>query len=196
MISPNVLKISPTVFMVSPRYTEHRLYRVILPRSTSEAINEAFDNENGRCRKSIQDRSWEGIWLEYGVDNAKRMSSKLKNTSWVYDNLEKIRDNLKSCSNVDIRRLTLQHLYILSQNKSWCLLQEENSRERVRKPDDPLYDDRGFMELIRLIKRNSTYSKVCQDKSQTTSLLVRVQITLVGNLNMFNCTILLQKRIF
>ena len=52
------------------------------------------------------------------------------------------------------------------------------------------------MELIRLIKRNSTYSKVCQDKSQTTSLLVRVQITLVGNLNMFNCTILLRKTDF
>ena len=52
---------------------------------------------------------------------------------------------------VDIRRLTLKQLY-LAKNKSWCLLQEETLRERVRKPDDPLYDDRDFMELIRLIK--------------------------------------------
>ena len=53
--------------------------------------------------------------------------------------------------------------------------------ERVRTPDDPPYDDQDFMELIRLIKGNSTYSKVCQDKSQATSLLFRVQRTLVGN---------------
>ena len=65
--------------------------------------------------------------------------------------------------------LTLKQLY-LAKNKSWCLLQEENSRERVRKPDDPLYDDQDFIELIRLIKGSNAYSKVCQDKSRTTSL--------------------------
>ena len=37
------------------------------------------------------------------------------------------------------------------------------------------------MELIRLIKGSRAHSKVCQDNSQTTSLLVRVQRTLVGN---------------
>ena len=48
---------------------------------------------------------------------------------------------------VDIRRLRLKQLY-LAKNKSWCLLQEEHLRERDRKPDDPLYDDHDFMELI------------------------------------------------
>ena len=118
--------------------------------------------------------------LGYGVEDAKRMSNMLSNPSWVYDNLEKIRDDLKSCPNVDIRRLTLKQLH-LAKNKSWCFLKEEHLRERVRKPDDPLYDDQDFMELIRLIKGSSTYSKVCQDKSQTTKLLVRAQRTLVGN---------------
>ena len=88
-------------------------------------------------------------WLGYGVEDAKRMSNKLNNASWVYDNLEKIRDNLRSCPNVDIGRLTL------AKNKSWCLLQEENSRERVRKPGDPLCADQDFMELIQLIKESS-----------------------------------------
>ena len=78
---------------------------------------------------------------------------------------------------VDIRRLTLKLLY-LAKKKSW---QEENLKETVRKPGDPLHDDQDFMELIRLIKGSSAYSNVCQDKSQTTSLLVRVQRTLVGN---------------
>ena len=82
----------------------------------------------------------------------------MNNSSWVYYNLEKIRDNLKSCPNVDIRRLTLKQLYLMK-NKSMCLLQEENSRERVKKPDDPLYDDQDFMELIRLIKGSSVYSR-------------------------------------
>ena len=44
------------------------------------------------------------------------------------------------------------------------LKNSKNSRESVRKRDDPLYDDQDFMELIRLIKGSSTYSKVCQDK--------------------------------
>ena len=76
------------------------------------------------------------------------------NAPWVYDNLEKIRDNLKSCDSVHIRRLTLKQLY-LAENKSWRPLQEGNSRERVRKPDDPLCDDQEFMELIQLIKGSS-----------------------------------------
>ena len=118
-------------------------------------------------------------WLGYGVEDTKRMSNKLNNASWVYDNLEKIPDNLKSCPNVAIRRLTLKQFY-LGKNKSWCLLQEENLIERDRDPDDYLYDDQDFMELIPLIKERSAYSKVFQDKSQTTSLLVRVQRTLVG----------------
>ena len=89
-------------------------------------------------------------------------------------------DKLKSCISADIRRLKLKELY-LAKNKSWSLLQEENSRKRVRKPDDPLHDDQDFVELIRLIKESCAYSKVCQDKIQTTSLQVRVQRTLVKN---------------
>ena len=108
------------------------------------------------------------------------MSNQLNNASWVYDNLGKISDNLKSCPNVDIQRLTLKQLY-LAKNKSKCLLQEENSRERVRKSDDPVYDDQDFVEPIRLINASSAYAKVCQDKSQTISLLDRVQRTLVRN---------------
>ena len=47
--------------------------------------------------------------------------------------------------------LTLKQVFLVK-NKSWCLFQEESSREKVRKPDDPFYDDQDFMELIRLIK--------------------------------------------
>ena len=95
-------------------------------------------------------------WLGYGFEDTKKMSNKLNNASWVYDNLEKIRDNLKSCPNVDIRSLTLKQIF-LAKNKSWCLLQEENSKEGVRKSDDPLYDDQDFMELIQLIKGSGAY---------------------------------------
>ena len=112
----------------------------------------------------MQDRSLEGIWpqttgktfpVAWIWCRGCQEDVQEVNVSWVYDSLKKIRDNLKSCSNVDIRRLTLKQLY-LARNKSWCLLQEENLRERVRKPDDSLFDDRDFMELIRLIKGSIT----------------------------------------
>ena len=142
----------------------------ILPRSTSLAISESVDKtmrtvvagkayriaaERGSDHKQLK-RHFQ--WLGYGVEDTKRTSNKINNASWVYDNLEKIRNNLKSCPNVDIQSLTLKQLY-LAKNKSWCLLQKENLRERVRKPDDPLYNDKDFMELIgrRLIKGSSAY---------------------------------------
>ena len=151
------------------------LFMTILPRSSSEAINEAFDKTMrtvvaGKAYRTSAEREsgYKQLkrlfqWLRSGVEDAKRMSNKLNNASWVYDNLEKIHDNLKKnypnekeLPNIDIRRLTLKQLYLVK-NKSWCLLQEENSRERVRKPDDPLCDDQDFMELIRLTKGSNAY---------------------------------------
>ena len=127
------------------------LFTTILPRGTSEAVNETFD----KTMRTVVARKPHRIaaerefgykklkrhfqWFGYGVEDAKKMFSKSNNASWVHDNLEKIWDNLKSCPIVDILRLILKQLY-LAKNKSWCLLQEENSKERVRKPDDPLYD--------------------------------------------------------
>ena len=125
------------------------LFTTILPRSTSEAITEAYDKtiRNSLAGKPYRiaaerESGYKKLkrhfqWLGYGVEDDKKMSNKLNNASWVYDNLEKIWDNLKSCTNVDIRHLTLKQLY-LAKNKSWCLLQEEISKERVRKSDDPL----------------------------------------------------------
>ena len=48
---------------------------------------------------------------------------------------------------------------ILGEKQIMNFLQEENSGERVRKPDDPVYHDQEFMELIRLIMGSSAYSK-------------------------------------
>ena len=72
------------------------------------------DNENSRCRIVAERESgYKQLkrhfqYLGYGVEDAKRMSNKLDNASWVYDNLEKICNNLKICPNVDIRRLILK----------------------------------------------------------------------------------------
>ena len=104
------------------------VFTAILSRSTSEAINEAFDKtlitvvagkaymiavekESGYKQLKIRFQ-----WPVYGIEDSKRMSNKLNNASRVYDKLEKIRNNLKSCLNVDIRRLTLKQLYLAKKN--------------------------------------------------------------------------------
>ena len=117
------------------------LLTTILPRSTSESFNEAFDKtmrtvvagkayrmaaERESCCKQLK-RHFQ--WLGYVVEDAKRMSNKLNNASWAYNNLEKMRDNLKSCSNVDTRRLTLKQLY-LAKNKSWKTFSSRRKFER------------------------------------------------------------------
>ena len=94
------------------------LFTTILAGSTSEAINEVFDKTMrrvipGKAYRVAAEREYKQLkrhflWLGYGVEDARRMSNKLNNASLVYYNLEKVRDNLKSCPNVDIRRLTLK----------------------------------------------------------------------------------------
>ena len=115
-------------------------------------------------------------------DNCKDISSgleKLNTASWVYDNAY-------------IQRLTLNQLCLVKK-KSW---QEENSREKVRMPNDPLYDDQGFMELIRLIKGSSACSKFVKIKVKQHHcwLGFRELSSDTDNLNVFTYTVLLKNQ--
>ena len=49
-----------------------------------------------------------------GFDNeyAGQMADTLNNACWVFDHFEKIQGNLRTCSSIDIRRLSLQQLYL------------------------------------------------------------------------------------
>ena len=85
------------------------LFTTILPRSTSEAIKEAFNKTirtvvAGKAYRNATEREsgYKQLkrhfqWLGHRVEVAKSMTNKLNNAFWVHDNLEKIRDNLKDC---------------------------------------------------------------------------------------------------
>ena len=118
---------------------------------------------------------------ELGFDNeyAGQMADTLNNACQVFDHFEKIQDNLRACPSIDIRRLSLQQLY-LTKNLSSYLMMEENSKANGKKPKQPLCDEEGFTELLEMVRGSRAYSKVRHDKHLTTGLMVRLQRILVN----------------
>ena len=102
-----------------------------------------------------------------GFDNkyAGHMADTLKNACWVFDNFKEIQGNLRACPSIEIRRLSLQQLY-LAKNRSWCLMMEGNSKAKRKKPRSLLYDEEEL--------------KVRHDKYLTTGLMLRLQRTPVN----------------
>ena len=49
-----------------------------------------------------------------GFDNeyAGQIADTLNNACWIFDHFEKIQGNLRACPGIDIRRLSLQKLYL------------------------------------------------------------------------------------
>ena len=93
--------------------------------------------------------------------------------------LKKSRVTLRACPSIDIRRLSLQQLY-LAKNFSLCLMMEENSKAKRKKSRQPLYDEEEFTELLEMVRGSRAYSKVRYDKHLTTGLMLRLQRTLVN----------------
>ena len=69
-----------------------------------------------------------------GFDNeyAGQMADTLSNACWVFDYFEKIQGNLLACPSIEIRRLSLQQLY-LAKNLPWCLLNERRELQSKAK---------------------------------------------------------------
>ena len=107
------------------------------------------------------------------------MVDTLNNACWVLDHFEKIQGNLMACPNIGIRRLSLKQLY-LAKKLSWCLMIEENSKAKRKKPRQPLYDEEEFTELLEMVRESRAYSKECHDKHLATGLMLRLQRTLVN----------------
>ena len=97
-----------------------------------------------------------------------------RQTPWTtcqyFDHFEKIQENLRACSSIDINCLPLPQLY-LTYNLSWCLMMEENSKLNRKKPERPRYDDKEFMVLLEMVKRGKAYSKVQHYKRCTTGIM-------------------------
>ena len=122
--------------------------------------------------------------LGFNNEYAGQMADTLNNACWVFDHFEKIQGNLRACPGIDIRRLSLQQLY-LAKNLSWCLMMEDNSKAKRKKPRRPLYDKEEFTELLEMVRGSRAYSKVRHDKHLTTGLMLRLQRALVKSLDLW-----------
>ena len=116
-----------------------------------------------------------------GFDNkyAGQKVDALNNACWVFDHSEKIQENLRVCPSINIRCLSLQQLY-LGKYLFWCLMMEEDSKEKQKKPTQPLYNVKEFTELQEMVRVFRAYSKVRHDKHPTAGLMLRLQRTLVN----------------
>ena len=108
------------------------------------------------------------------------MADTLNNACWVFDHFEKIQGNLRACPSTDMRRLLLQQKLYLAKNLSWCLMMEDNSKTKRKKPRQPLYDEEEFTESLEMVRGSRASSNVRHDKNLTTGLMLRLQRTLVN----------------
>ena len=166
------------------------LFKESLPKATSNALGKAYLAKMkcvvvSRAFKKVAEEQTKFKQIKHqlkalGFDNeyAGQMADTLNNACWVFDHFEKIQGNLRACPSIDIRCLSLQQLY-LAKNLSWCLMIEENSKAKRKKPRQPLYDEEEVAELLEMLRGSRAYSKVCHDKHLTTELMLRLQRTLV-----------------
>ena len=93
----------------------------------SVVVSKAFkkvDEERTKFKQIKRQLKAKGFNNEY----AGQIADALNNAQWVFNHFAKIQQNLRVCPSNDIRRLSLQQLY-LAKNLCWCLLMEENSKE-------------------------------------------------------------------
>ena len=115
------------------------LFKESLPKATSNDLDKAY-LATMRCvfgskafKKVAEEQTkFKQIKCQLkalGFDNeyVGQMANILNNACWVFDHAEKIQGNLRACPSIDIRRLSLQQLY-LAKNLSWCLMMEGNSK--------------------------------------------------------------------
>ena len=68
------------------------------------------------------------VFLGIESEEATSLARTLNNAVWVYDNLQRITNNLMlECPDIDMRRLSLHQLY-LARDLSWCLMYREQKK--------------------------------------------------------------------
>ena len=124
----------------------------------------------------------------YSKENAKIIAGKINGGSKIYDRFNAILVNLKPCSFVDIRKLSLNQL-MLAFDPKWCLMHNEVLRNKIGRTDsnefEPDYSEDEFQDFLRVIKSHRVYLSI--DKSgnnnygrkEVTALMHRAQKTLL-----------------
>ena len=160
------------------------LFKESLPKATSNALDKAYlatmkcvvvskaFKKVAEVRTNLKRIKRQQKALGFDNEYAGQMADALNNACWVFDHFEKIQENLRAFPSIDIRRLSLQQLY-LAKNLSWCLMIKENSKAKGEKSEE-------FMEWLEMVRGSRAYSKVPHDKHLTTGLMLPLQGILVN----------------
>ena len=100
------------------------LFKESLPKATSNPLDKAYLGTMkcvfvGKAFKKVaaERTKFKQIKcqlkaLRFDNEYAGQKADALNNTCWVFDHYEKIQENLRVCPGIDIRRLSLQQLYL------------------------------------------------------------------------------------
>ena len=126
----------------------------------------------------------------YSRQDAKKVAEKINHGCKIYDRFGDILLNLQSCPHIDIRKLSVNQLYMAFDSK-WCamyneVLRDQTGHNAVAGVVDPGYSEEDFSDLLQVVKAHPVYQSI--DKSRTnnfgkreiTALLHRTQLALLS----------------
>ena len=96
-----------------------------------------------------------------------------------FDHFEKIQENLRVCSSIDIY-FFFTSTAVFGIKPFVYLMTEENSKSKRKKPRRPCYDDKEYIVLLELVKKGKAYSEVQHDKRFTSGMMLELQRTVVN----------------
>ncbi len=114
------------------------------------------------------------VYLGMQPDEASSVARVINNAVWVYDNFQRITNNLMTCTDIDIRRLSLHQLY-LAKDMSWCLMYQEQLQKQKNKPSNLDYDEESFDDLVRCVQNHDAFLAVSDDPKRLVALMARLQ---------------------
>ena len=114
------------------------------------------------------------LYLGVHPEEATSLARIINNAVWVYDNFQRITNNLMVCTDIDIRRLSLHQLY-LAKDMSWCLSYQEQLQRQKSKPRTLDYDEESFNDLVKCVQSHEAFLAVSDDPKRLAALMARLQ---------------------
>ena len=166
-------------FIVASNREEHALQAVFKEVMNSAAIAKVFRLKLER----LSGYKYVKPYLKqvgYEKENAEKLSKSINEACWVYDNLQRILNNLLQFDSINVRRLSMRQLY-LAKDLHWCLRYVQDHKVQGSKPQEPIYDEEDFKALEDSIRNSNAYGSLEKNPKLITAMLLRLQKNLVKN---------------
>ena len=154
------------------------LNQICISKAFRLQIYHVFRYKNTACYfKSIK-----GDTKEEAAKKAKIINTECK----IYDNFNLILSNLSCCKSIDIKRLSVNQLY-LSIDSNWCQMYNEmqSDRENKQAVANLVYEEEDFKDFLQMVKNHPVYHSIDTSrennygKREVSALLLRTQKSLL-----------------